>query len=377
MSINIKILDSIKTFKNFKFSEEDNSFLSDHNESAGIKLSISSPLKLDQSFEDKKFLVYFLVKKELKESEILQIFDATSRKRIGWCIPINALDSKEHDYKDNEHFLRYAYIGMLNALNLDKEGLYLKNTEMETLKTLKMGDLFHESTALLIISEETLSEQFLIDRRLPALATYGYTLLTNQDPTNLYPHNKKVNSDKVYLDSVKNDITQLTYLKSIYVNVLPYEHQPIFRFFFLYQAIEMLMELIFEIEQSKTIDRLLQAKGDTVLTKDILSEMNQNTSEKKRMSLMVQRYCMCDRDTKNIIDSCKDLLKDLEINLDGDPINLESSLYKVRNFLFHKFHNYPKHADEKLEVIVLDFLEFLSLALAKFCNPYTAEKTDP
>ena len=44
------------------------------------------------------------------ENDIFQLYDYSSNTRIGWIFPIQALLSQDHNYAENEHFLKYAYV---------------------------------------------------------------------------------------------------------------------------------------------------------------------------------------------------------------------------------------------------------------------------
>ncbi|WP_238598959.1 hypothetical protein, partial [Pseudomonas savastanoi] len=54
---------------------------------------LSTPLTLNCEFSNKEFEVFFLAKKDILENHIYQIYDDSRKARIGWCIPVNALDS--------------------------------------------------------------------------------------------------------------------------------------------------------------------------------------------------------------------------------------------------------------------------------------------
>lgn len=143
----------------------------------GIKLSVYFPLQVDKSFDNKEFLVFFLAKNELHENEIFQVWEARHDRRVGWCIPINALDSREHDFSTDIHFLKYAYVGIKTAFRTLNEEIFFKRPNVDVSDQVRLTDIFHESTALLVISKETLEEDFDIGRWLPALSTFGYFLL--------------------------------------------------------------------------------------------------------------------------------------------------------------------------------------------------------
>lgn len=83
---------------------------------SGSHTKIEVPIDLDNSFKDKDFEVYFLAKKNVKESDIFKVHCKKNESRIGWIIPTLSLGSALHDLSNDAHFLKYAYIGIRESL---------------------------------------------------------------------------------------------------------------------------------------------------------------------------------------------------------------------------------------------------------------------
>ncbi len=79
---------------------------------------IDTPLDLDPEFSSKEFEVHFLSKKDVKENDIFQVYDEGRGKRVGWLIPVMSLASAEHDYAENEHFLKAANFAIKKKVDI-------------------------------------------------------------------------------------------------------------------------------------------------------------------------------------------------------------------------------------------------------------------
>lgn len=361
-------------FSNFIFDETTKAFTSEAEHSTGMSLFVETPLSLDRSFENKRFQVFFLSKMGLRESEIFQFFDQSRVRRIGWCIPVNALDSVDHDYAENPHFLRYAYVGIKCALSLIENSFFSIPPNVTADLTTSLSAILPESTALLIISEETLDQEFDIGMWLPELANLGYFRLTAIDPNNIRVERPIVSTAEVKAFPISRSVDNSDYLTSIYTRVLPFERNPVFQFFYLYQVIELVMELIFRVEQTDFVDRLIAKKDDISSTKEILEQANSNVSEKRRLGRLVREYCCCEGECDDLVRACNSLLECI-----GKPTgtNLETTLYPVRNFLFHQHRDFPAAAEELLSELVCSLLALIPTILARFRDPNSERQLDP
>lgn len=349
------------------FDEVSSSFQLVDTSGRGIAFSVHYPLQADPHFVGKNFQVYFLSKVDLIENEIFEFMDAsqTPSRRIGWCVPINALDSTEHAFADNPHFLRYAYIGVLTALNSLDSGFYYNKVNLDSSSKTRITDIFHESTALLIISEETLlNGKFEIDRWLPALAVHGYFRLTTSDPGLMLFKRESIKEPKVTFEPISGDVGNVEYISNIYSKILPYEAHPLLQFFYLYQVIELLMEIIFRTEQAAFVQKIIATQGDVNATKELLERGRDSySSEKNRINLLISKYSHVESSLIDLRNSCNRLLEQVG-RVEGNSIN--SYLYPVRNFLFHQFRDFPNTADPLLENVVSSLLNCLPEIFAKF-----------
>lgn len=116
-----------------------------------------------------------------KENDIFQVFDKEfykepNRVRLGWIFPIQALLSNEHQYADNKHFLKYAYVAFLKLLK-NEEKYTTFNPQFTTItNNYELTDFYGEDIIILVLSNSSLQkiDNFQIDNYITSLYSYGY-----------------------------------------------------------------------------------------------------------------------------------------------------------------------------------------------------------
>ncbi|CAI1804580.1 hypothetical protein [Serratia proteamaculans] len=337
-----------------------------------IKLKYNHPV--DLAFENKDFYTFFFSKKNLKESNIYMVHDER-RKRIGWVIPIISLDSTEHQFAQDEHFLRYSFIAAREALKNSTNEIYKKNIEKNNgidIESLNISELFDDSTSVFIVSKETLPvekiDNFDLGEYIPSFFSYGYVELTKKDPSLLFFEQEIEETNIIKLHCASKDVGSIDYIRSMCSNVLPYESNAIFRFFYLYQVIEMLMDIILYEEHRCIVQELATVAGDMSRIKELLDKLSESASEKKRIKLLTEKYTSNQYNMDLLRQCCIELLTDLgKEPADG----LAGFLYPIRNFIIHQFRNFPPECIGKLSDVTEEFIMLLPSMLANFKIPNT------
>lgn len=331
-------------------------------------LSFVTPLALDPDFSDKPFEVHLLIKKNVRENEIVIVNDKSlDGRRIGWCIPINALDSRDHDFSENSHFLRYAYKGIECLLASDVSSVFLNPEKSSTGYPMKFSDIFHPYTCLLVISRETLSspDYFELDRYMPSLISYGYLKLTDRNPDEMAwtvpSGDKKLSS--IALGRVSAELRDADIIVSLMQTAIGFEVRSIFRFFYAYQVIEMLMEEVFMAEQSSILSEYRDSVEDLSGAKEVIEKLQRITSEKKRLGLLIDEYSDCSRDLDDLRLSCKAFLGSV-----GRPAgdDFKTYFYGTRNYIFHQLRDLDYDKEELLSGVIMDFMNFLPNLLGSY-----------
>lgn len=373
MGLLVEVAGSTVLFEDFKFENEDSSFRSSSINPFGSPLNVKTRLKATDYVDFNDYFVFFFIKKDLVENEIFQVQDGNSGKRIGWCFPINSIDSGEHDYAENQHFRRYAFAATLKILNNLPSDVFINTPTTKDGFSIHASDAVHESTAALVISKNTLSRPFEIDRWLPTMAAKGYFALSSANPSLLQIKQPRITSARVKLLEVSPAVVQLERLKLVYTQAFPYEPKAVFRFFYLYQIVEHLMEIIFINEQARLVTRIIAAANDTNATKEVLEGMSQNSSEKSRIRLMVEKYSDTNTDLSSLITSCNILLNGLGKK---DGATFENTIYPTRNQIVHRLIDFPESQLGNMENLITELMGFLQTLLSKFAIPPAPEKSN-
>lgn len=329
----------------------------------GSEIAIEVPLALDNAFSNKAFDVYFFCKRDTKESDIFQVYVKYQDIRIGWMIPALALSSTLHDYAKNEHFLKYAYIAVREALNRLNKSIYSPPIDGNE-GTVGISDIFHEFTSILVISRETLanSVQFDVHRASLSLIRYGYVQLGSSDPGGIKLNRDAPIGQKLYIEQIACSIKNEKLISDLLNNSFAFEASPAFKFFLLYQLVELLIEEVYRIEQADIVNELINVKDDSGKTKDSLEKLSTFMSEKGRLALLVQKYST-GAALSELQQLCNSLLEKLGRKKESA---FQGYFYRVRNFIFHQYRDFPAKEIPSLEAIVDELLEVLPGIFAEF-----------
>lgn len=331
-------------------------------------IKVSTMLKLVSDFENKPFEIHFLVKSNLKENDIFQVYSRVTGARIGWLIPAISLGSNLHDKADDIHFQKYAYMAIRHAINAFNHEDCFSPTIKYVGEEIPFSSLFHESTALLILSQETFTQGFTfdIDKAMPSLARYGYVKLSKANPDNLTLCGIAPEENRVYLEDISKNIVSTRLISQLLSSTFAYESTPAFKFFFLYQIIELLMEEVYKHQQEEIVTQLVDSYGDLGKTKELLEKISASTSEKKRMELLICHYSKISGELANLKKVCNNLL--VELNREKEE-NFQGYLYKIRNFIFHQYRDFPEGKVDMLNDVSNELLYILPKLLESYAPP--------
>ena len=370
MSLKVSRYDTILNYEYDHFDEKEAKVVLRESQNPNEFIEIQYILPVDNSFNGKTFDIFYLAKSYLRESDIFQVFDKKESKRIGWCIPITALASKDHDFINNEHFLRYAYIALKEVFRNFPNDVFTNLIDVSHSDSISISDIFHESTALLIISRENLSESCILDlpKALPSLFRFGYVKLSMANPDFLTLNRESPVDKKLWIDFMSDQVDNSELIPPLLENVaFCSEASAVLKFFYLYQIIELLLECIFKNEQKVVVRELLSCEDDCSKIKEVLEKVQATNSEKRRISLLMSRYSsLATSDLDLLKSSCNQLLAEIDRK---EGVEFCSYFYPVRNFIFHQFWNFPPQKVFLLEIVIDNLLDVLPIVLSSFRLP--------
>lgn len=336
-----------------------------------LKAFVNCPLEFDLSktLDFDKYILVFFSKKDVKENEILQIKikNRSEHKRIGWLFPIQALSSNEHDYANDVHFLNYARIGGFKALNeIDFKSHF--NLMPVNDDNVGFNDIFHDSTCLLIINKDDAKDfdSDILNAILPELFCYGFVKLGKSDPDGIKIPNIKSASKELKLKPVSSQLQGCGLVGDLLSRMIAFEDKSISKFFFCYQIVELLIDNIYRIEQENIIESLIESREDSGKAKESIDKLQDCMREKKRLTLLIEKYTDVKRDLHSLKSNCNDLLEMLG---KSEGNNFQDYFYMIRNFTFHQYRDFPEEGSYLLNDIADDFLAIMPDLLSSFKNP--------
>lgn len=336
---------------NYKFNQDENCFiLSDKNKHE--ILDIHPKLTLDNEYKLKDYDVFFMhnAREDCTESSIFQVY--VGRVRIGWIIPIQALNSDDHDEAENIHFLKYAFVAW---------EYLLEKCECEVLD-FENFDLFNnysEDINLLVLCKENCSKvkNFCLDNYIVSLFEYGYSY---NGLGNKYTPVKKINKN-LNLKPHSEFLNENTYLLELFKHQIPLEEEPLSRFYLYYQIVEIFIQQIFEYTFNDIVDELKNTADDPLDTKERLINL---TNEKKRINILFNNCGKMDGTLLKILNNkCIEWLKGCNLKIKE---TMPENMYQIRCHLVHRMYKLDSQARNML--IELDdlFLEVLIQLIFNF-----------
>jgi len=328
------------------------------------QVRIATSLALMPAYDPDKFDFHLLLKPDVKENDSKQVHSKIvgDTVRIGWAIPVLSLVSDQHDHASNEHFLRYAFLAILMAVDLVSAQVEVELSELAEIDILK---LLGEDAVILVISKVTLQKghDFELKRALPSLVSQGYADGASdvEVGSRWLPREQEKDVVKIVLSSKCPDDHDMV---AAMLNGFVSSHRSLaLQFFYLYQIVELLMERVISIRQKEIADSIIQAGASSAKIRAALEKIVEINSERSKMNLVVDRYARISGDLRELRIDCNKLQVKLGLDV-GEGI--ADYLYPLRNYIFHNFRSFPKDAEPELRAVVTALVIAIPLFLSKF-----------
>lgn len=297
------------------------------------------------------FLWKIVYRKEISENDIKLVYEKMPDEiRIGWIIPVAALFSKDHDKHDNKHFLVYAFPAVVLWLQHMPDSVFAQGgIEVYNSEEIEKG------ACIFIAESANVQNTSSLDCFDADLIKEGYSL----SPSNI--KTAKNATDKVKLVRMSNtfykdEVYQNEYIKN-FLNLYCYTDEPVLRFFYMYQVIEILFDeclICYFKNQIQSIQSgLANVRG--------VDQMVKSLTEEKRFQYIYDSF------HKNSIDNLHDSSKLLlnQKGYDTTGVNFPTSLYRVRNMLVHRLRILESD-NEVLNKINSEFLKYVCYLLCAY-----------
>lgn len=318
------------------------------NETGGyIKFRFEDTYNGDKFYEEPLagFTFSLFYKPGIKEAEdfafLINKTHKSKLKRAGWIIPLATLVTEDDTIQENPHLSCYAFHAYQHLLSLpDFDNVMSIDAFQEVIGNEKY------SNACLVITYNQHYPDSDLKRLELVLARYGFykSPIENKNPRlnaienntiEFIPAKDIVNAQGDYIDPYIDEL-MLTHLN---------EKNPVIRFLYLYQVIEVLMNQILVIELQKLIKDLNGPTGSIHEVSDVLK----NKTEIARWQKIEENAGIKAKNYKTFRKACVKFLKT------DKQLSHPDSIYKVRNHVTHRFR---LAANRKPEISVInDYFE--------------------
>lgn len=334
-----------------------------------IKIFIDYVLTLDSEYKPEDYSLFILKSWVLdKENDIFQVFDKEfykepNRVRLGWIFPIQALLSNEHQYADNKHFLKYAYVAFLKLLKNQEEYTTFNPLFSKITNNYKLTDFYGEDIIILVLCNSPLQkiDNFQVDNYITSLYSYGYYFcqpIENLKEIDTRSDSENPTGKNLILQKNSSCLQKEDYVYRLFKDLLKNEEHHLVRFYLLYQVIELIIQIVFERKILEEIKNFNNNPDKNI--RKLKEKIDNISTEKKRVSILINDDVKINN--PNLLISCNELIKlfnDDDSNEKDDiskKQDLGGALYDVRCLIFHQFRKLPdKILEEKLREINKEF----------------------
>ena len=293
----------------------------------------------DENFDAFSFTVCF--KEKMKESEDYSFIENTDaigdNKRIGWVIPLSLLITDDDTILENPHLSCYVFHAYQYLLKSDE---YSEVSDDENFST-KISEEANKNKCLLMTYNHHLADTDIKRLELP-LARYGYYFHDNH---HYNEKRKSVENNRIRLSLAFNVIDNAGSYIDTYFDQLLKKHltvqEPIIRFLYLYQVIEILINkvLIKNLE-----DLIKELKGPTGSIREV-SDVLKKQTEIERWKKIEGDSAILPNDYEDLKNLCNIYLRRTE-----KPFDHPNSIYKVRNHITHRFRFAAQNQNDIKEI---------------------------
>lgn len=298
------------------------------------QVALHCPLGIGTPAERDRYRVHVFRHHSLAENNIFQVYCTQRDQRVGWCLPIAALGSTEHSHADNEHFLPYVRGATRRILDPSTPILVPDVPDLDDRDTSLVSSCFSDNCVLIILSCDVIEEQDEeLSHWLPALHAHGYAPAT---PNNLLTvdFGEKPSGIRLNLDCISDDLADHAFVRALFTDLIPAEPNAILRFFYYYQLVEILMEMVLTSSHESLAQELVNAKGDYLQIKGLLKRFSQLASETNVLADLATKHLQNVDDLSHLRTACNDLAISCGRRKES---TWWRALYQVRNIVFHNY----------------------------------------
>ena len=303
-----------------------------------------SQLEIINLFNPDNFEIYFLYNNKIPENSIYKLY--TDDIRIGWIFPIQSLESSEHDYAQDEFYLRYAYIALYKLLQMI-------NFTNEEYSDFSIMDYYPDNIHILVYDTNNTKniDNFDISKYTVSLFYRGYSY-TGEG--NIFTEPEEINKN-IRIRQLPAPIRDISYINVLFEELVPLHETSYSKFHLLYQIIEILIGVVFNYKIYELKKKKKNSSNDLF---DKREKLNDITTEKKRVVWLFNDFTKIEPQK---LDSLNKLCIEL-LEKNGKKANNDKpadNLYNVRCLIVHNLYSLNGCSRELLEDLNNSFLDVI------------------
>lgn len=311
----------------------------------GNEFLYKSLLSLDKSFVPDDFEICFLYNNVgVSENSIFKLY--ADGIRIGWIFPIQSLESQEHDYVQDEFYLKYAYIVVYKLLQMAEFG----DREYSDFSIL---DLYSDDIQILVYDKGNASkiERFDISNYAVDLFSKGYSFCGEGNVfTKLDIFYKNIR-----VKQLPEPIRDISYINVLFMELIPLRESSYSKFHLIYQIVEILIDVVFNYKIKSFIHEIEDSPDDLFEKREQLSDI---TTEKDRVIWLFNNFSNIELQKREILNClCEKMLQNNEKRYKEN--NVGNNLYAVRCLIVHNLYSLDEDGREMLKEINNSFLDVI------------------
>ncbi len=312
---------------------------------SGNEFLYETIIGVDDSLSPDNFEMRFLYNRNegISENSIYKFY--TDKQRIGWVFPVQSLESKEHDYVDDEYYLQYAYIAIYKLLQM------IEFAE-EEYSDFSILDYYSDDIQVLVYDKERADstiENFDIYNYSVDLFSKGYSFCKEG---NVFTKSAEIDKN-IRVKQLPEPIRGISYINILFIELIPLQESSYSKFHLIYQIIEILIGVVFKYKMESLIQEIAASPEDLFEKREKLNDV---MTEKKRVIWLFSNFSKIESQKKEILnDFCKQLLEKNHKVYEEHSVG--SNLYAVRCLIVHNFYSLNKQSRKLLEELNVSFLD--------------------
>ena len=271
----------------------------------------------------------------------------------GWLFAASAATSHDHEYCEDVHFRRAAFASTSYIL---KFLLSIKFIEKNDGKLLDLGEIAKENLSILVHTKLTIADAHLptTDAIYPFMLSIGFVPVQLDsdlvwEPSEFAEQRFRAINKNVSIKFRSNPLSHAVFVRELFGRRIQEAKDPILKFYFFYQLIELLSEEILQHNTNEIVEELYRSR--TVLAKvhALMEKMREQRKGKTRLNKLMNDFTKGTGDAMTVLlRLCNEAI--LSSSLEAEK-TVGHALYSVRNLVVHNLRGAPSSFTEQLKTI--------------------------